>query len=538
MPEYDYIIVGGGTAGCVLANRLTEDGRYRVLLLEAGGSDRRFWIQVPIGYGINFYNPRVNWMYMTEPDEGLGGRSGYWPRGKVLGGSSSINAMVHMRGLPRDFDDWAAAGNPGWGWEDVLPWFKRIETWEDGENDWRGSSGPVHVSNVANQLHPLCRRFIDAAGEIGLTENPDLNGPQQEGVGAYQIATRDGFRMSAARAYLRPAMKRQNLDVITGALASRITFDGRRATGIRYSRDGQTVTVAARREVILAAGSVNTPQLLQLSGVGPGAVLQAAGVNCLHDLPAVGQNLQDHLCVDHLYRSKLPTLNQLYRPWYGKLAIGLRYILTRRGPLSLSVNQAGGYAMSRDGLDAPNLQLYFCPVSYTKAIPNRRKLLQPDNFPGFLLGAQPCRPTSRGHLHIASPDAGDAPKIHPNSLATEHDQQEMIEASRYLLRLADTDAFRAITDSAIRPDTGPLTDQQLLDYARAHAGTVFHPVSTCRMGPDATENVVDSDLRVHGLEGLRVIDASVFPTVTSANTNAPTLMVAEKGAEKILRSAR
>jgi len=538
MAEVDYIIVGAGSAGCVLADRLTASGRHRVLLLEAGGTDRTAWVQMPIGYGKSFYDPRVNWMYMTEPDDGLGGRRGYWPRGKVLGGSSSINAMVHIRGQHADFDDWEAAGNPGWGWRDVLPLFRRSETNGAGADEWRGGDGPLHVSDVAAELHPLCQVYLEAGREVGLPVNPDFNGASQEGVGLYQIATRNGRRMSAARAYLRPAMGRTNLEVVTRAHATRILFDGRRATGIEYLYRGARRRATARAEVILAAGAINSPQLLQLSGIGPADVLRRAGIEAVHALPAVGRNLQDHLCIDHLYRSRVPTLNEQLRPWHGKLAAGLRYVLTRKGPLSLSVNQGGGFVRSRPDLARPNLQLYFSPVSYTKALPGKRPLMSPDPFPGFLLSAQPCRPTSRGHLEIASSDPMQPPLIHPNSLSTDHDLAEMLEASRFLRRLAATPAFARVIDRELAPGPQAESDDDLIADIRRRAGTVFHPVSTCRMGPDPAANVVDARLKVHGLEGLRVVDASIFPAVTSGNTNAPAIMVGEKGSDLILADAR
>jgi choline dehydrogenase len=538
MAEVDYIIVGAGSAGCVLADRLTASGRHRVLLLEAGGTDRTAWVQMPIGYGKSFYDPRVNWMYMTEPDEGLGGRRGYWPRGKVLGGSSSINAMVHIRGQHADFDDWEAAGNPGWGWRDVLPLFRRSETNGAGTDEWRGGDGPLHVSDVSAELHPLCQVYLEAGREAGLRVNPDFNGASQEGVGLYQIATRDGRRMSAARAYLRPAMSRANLEVVTRAHATRILFDGRRATGIEYLHRGARRQATARAEMILAAGAINSPQLLQLSGVGPADVLARAGIGVGHEMPAVGRNLQDHLCIDHLYRSRVPTLNEQLRPWHGKLTAGLRYVVTRKGPLSLSVNQGGGFVRSRPDLSRPNLQLYFSPVSYTRAPPGKRPLMSPDPFPGFLLSAQPCRPTSRGHLEIASPDPLRPPRIHPNSLSTDHDLAEMLEATRFLRRLAATPAFARVIERELAPGPQAQGDDDLIADIRQRAGTVFHPVSTCRMGPDPAANVVDARLKVHGLEGLRVVDASIFPAVTSGNTNAPAIMVGEKGSDLILADAR
>ncbi|WP_186396732.1 GMC family oxidoreductase [Stappia sp. TSB10GB4] len=535
MSDVDFIIVGAGSAGCVLADRLSAGGRHSVLLLEAGGSDLNFWIWVPIGYGKAFYDRRINWMYMTEPDPGLGGRPSYWPRGKVLGGSSSINAMVYIRGQHQDFEDWKAMGNPGWGWDDVLPYFRKAETNDAGADDWRGGEGPLHVATMARDLHPLCQTYLAAGEQAGLARNPDFNGADQEGVGLYQNTAKGGFRMSAARAYLHPARGRANLRVETRAHATRILFEGRRAVGVEYRRKGRLHVARAGREVILAAGAVNSPHLLQLSGVGPGALLAERGVAVLHDLPGVGRHLQDHLGLDYLYRSKVPTLNQQLGPLHGKLWHGLRYVLARRGPLSLGVNQGGGFFRTRPELARPNMQLFFSPVSYTKAPPGKRPLMSPDPFPGFLLGIQPTRPTSRGHLELRSADPFAPPAIHPNYLSTNHDLQEMLEGARFLREMAATPAFASVIEAEIRPGPQVQSEEDLIADIRARSGTVFHPVSTCRMGPDPSVDVVDARLRVHGLAGLRVVDASIFPTVTSGNTNAPAIMVGEKGADMILQ---
>ncbi|MBB93804.1 MAG: choline dehydrogenase [Rhodobacteraceae bacterium] len=538
MSEFDFIVVGAGSAGCVLANRLTACGQYSVLLLEAGGSDLNFWIWMPIGYGKTFYRRSVNWMYMTEPVPAMNNRPSYWPRGKVMGGSSSINAMVYIRGQAQDFEDWKAMGNPGWGWDDVLPYFRRSETNDRGADAYRGGEGPVHVSTMDRDLHPLCADFLKAGQDLQYPHNPDFNGASQEGVGTYQNTAKGGMRMSTARAYVRPARGRSNLRVETGAMVQGLTFDGPRVTGLRYRQNGRILQARARREVILSAGAVNSPQLLQVSGIGPGALLQGKGISPRHDLPGVGRNLQDHLGIDYLYRSKVPTLNQQLYPWYGKLWHGLRYVLTRRGPLSLGVNQAGGFVRSRPGLDRPNMQLFFSPVSYTKAPPGKRPLMNPDPFPGFLIGAQPTRPTSRGHLEIRSPDPDEPVAIHPNYLATDIDMQEMIEASRISRRLAEAPSMARLIETEILPGPDVQSDEDVIADVRARASTVFHPVSTCRMGPDPACDVVDARLKVHGVDGLRVADASIFPTVTSGNTNAPVIMVGEKAADLILADAR
>lgn len=534
MPEFDFVIVGAGSAGCVLANRLTENGKYTVLLLEAGGSDLSLWIWMPIGYGKTFYRSSVNWMYQTEPVPGLNGRTSYWPRGKVLGGSSSINAMVYIRGQKEDFDDWKAMGNPGWGWDDVLPYFKKSETNDRGGDAWRGDTGPMHVATTDRGLHPTCQDFIKAGQELQFPHNPDFNGPSQEGVGTYQITAKDGMRMSTARAYLRPAMRRKNLRVEQNALARRILFDGKTAIGIAYRQNGIDREVRARREVILAAGAINTPQLLQLSGVGPGDLLRRHGIEVVHYAPGVGRNLQDHLAIDYLYRSKVPTLNNQLHPWSGKLWHSLRYVLTRGGPLSLGVNQAGGFVRSRPGLSRPNMQIFYSPFSYTKAPPGKRPLMYPDPFPGILMGAQATRPTSRGHLEIRSPDPAEAPALHPNYLSTDIDVQEMLEGAKLMRRLACAPALARLIDFEMAPGPHVQTDDDLIEDCRARAGTVYHPVGTCRMGPDAAQDVVDSSLRVHGLAGLRIADASIFPTITSGNTNAPAIMVGERAADLVL----
>ncbi|MBD1545499.1 GMC family oxidoreductase [Roseibium aggregatum] len=534
MREFDFVVVGAGSAGSVLADRLSESGKFSVCLLEAGGSDKNLWIWMPIGYGKAFYNPKINWMYRTEPDPELNGRQGYWPRGKVLGGSSSINAMVFIRGQHDDFNDWEALGNPGWGWNDVLPVFKRFETNEAGADDYRGDSGPVHVSSMKRDVHPLCGTFIDACEQAGFRRNPDFNGPDQEGVGLYQITAKNGFRMSTARAYLPRVKRRSNVTIVTHAHATRVLLDGKRATGVAYRRGDREETVTARREVILSAGAVTSPRLLMLSGIGRPEDLKAKGIDVAVARNGVGRNLQDHLGLDYLYRSRVPTLNTLLYPWWGKLLQGARYVLTRRGPLSLSVNQAGGFVKSNPDCKRPNMQLYFSPVSYTKAPKGKRPLMNPDPFPGFLLGFQPTRPSSRGHITLRSADPMDLPEIHPNSLSTEHDVTEMVEGCKLMRKIASSPAMQAVIESEIAPGPQVQSDEDMVADIRNRCSTVFHPVSTCRMGPDPETDVVDARLKVYGVDNLRVVDASIFPTVTSGNTNAPTIMVGEKGADLIL----
>ena len=533
-PDYDFIIIGAGSAGCVLANRLSADGKNRVLVIEAGGSDKRFWIQTPIGYGKSFYDESVNWKYLTEADPGINNRHSYWPRGKVLGGSSSINAMVYIRGQHQDYDDWSALGNPGWGWQDVLPYFRKLETCSDGADEFRGDSGPLYVNNVSAQYHSLCKRFVEAGQQHGFKYNPDFNGADQEGVGFYQINTRDGRRMSTARAYLHPALKRSNCEVITRAQVTRIVLAGGVAREVEFVHKGQTRKIRANREIILSAGAINSPQLLQLSGIGDGELLQGHGIETLVDRPGVGQNLQDHLDYCIYYRSKVPTLNNRLRPWWGKLQAGLQYLLLRNGLLSLSVNQAGGFVRSHPSRPRPNMQMYFAAMTYTRTAPGERPLLQPDPFPGFLNSIGLTRPSSRGHLQIASADPLAAVKIHPNYLSSEDDITQMLEGARLLRQLASTPAFSEIIEREIKPGAEVQTDTAFIEDIRNRADTVFHPSCTCMMGPDPKTAVVDAQCRVYGVGQLRVVDTSIFPTVTSGNTNGPTIMVAEKAADMIL----
>ena len=537
MSSFDYVIVGAGSAGCVVANRLSENGRYSVLLLEAGGSDRRFWIQVPIGYGKTYYQKAVNWMYMAEADEGTLNRKSYWPRGKVLGGSSSINAMVYIRGHKLDYDRWAALGNPGWSYDELLPYFKKSECNQLGENEFRGGHGPMSVSDVSNDLHPLCRNFLQAGEQIGERLNEDFNGLDQEGVGLYQTTTRKGVRESTATAFLHPALNRNNLTLRTHAHVSRILFDHKTATGLEYVHKGKTRRVSANKEVILCGGAINSPQLLQLSGVGPEVLLKSQDISLVHESPAVGQHLQDHLGMDYLYTCNQRTLNDELHSWWGKLKAGIRYALTRRGPLGLSINQGGGFIKTHADLAQPNIQLYFSPVSYTRAPAGTRPLMNPDPFSAFLLGLTNCHPTSRGHVNIRSANPLDAPEIKPNYLSTDEDINVFLAGVKYLRKLADAPALKSIIIDEVRPGIDCQSDAELIDDIRGYAWTCFHPTSTCRMGPGAEDNVVDHTLKVHGLKNLRVVDASIFPFLISGNTNAAAIMVGEKGADLILADA-
>ncbi|MFT4825370.1 MAG: choline dehydrogenase [Halioglobus sp.] len=534
MPDFDYIIVGAGSAGCVLADKLSASGRFKVLLLEAGGSDRKFWIKLPIGYGRTFYDDKINWMYETQPSPGLNNQTSYWPRGKVLGGSSSINAMCYARGLPSDFDEWSALGNKGWDWNSVLSYYNQFERFiGDGESD--RNDGTLSINNVYPQMHALKEYFKDAAADMEIPYHLNLNGDGAEGFGPYQINTHNGMRCSSADAFLRPALKRKNLTLECNALTTRIVFDGKTAIGIEYEKKGKTHRVFASRETVLAAGAVNSPTLLQHSGVGPVELLKRHGVDVVHDSPAVGRNLQDHLGINYNYIAKVPTLNNELHSWAGKIWAGIKYVLLRKGPLALSVNQNGGFVRSSPELDRPDLQLYFNPVSYsTTQMGNKRPLMNPDPYSGFILSFQPCRPSSRGYLEISSANPADKPNIFPNYLSTDEDVRDVIAGGRFIRRLADTPSMKRLIKETLEPNLETMSDDEIVDDFRARAGTVFHPVSTCRMGIDPTMHVVDPTLKVYGVENLRVIDASVFPTLTSGNTNAPTMMLAHKGADLIL----
>ncbi|HEX9859474.1 MAG TPA: GMC family oxidoreductase N-terminal domain-containing protein [Paracoccaceae bacterium] len=538
MPETDFIIVGAGSAGSVLADRLTESGKYRVTVLEAGGTDRRFYVQLPLGYGKLFYDPSVNWMYKTEPDAGLAGQRDHWPRGKILGGSSSINAMVWIRGHRADYEEWAAAGNPGWGWQEVLAAYRAIEDNEAGENAFRGKGGPLFISANIKGLHPLVGDYIAACESAGLPFNPDFNGAEQEGAGNYQMTIRHARRNSAARAFLRPAMRRPNLRVITHAHVTRVLIEGGRAVGVEYRRGGQTLTLRAQAEVILAGGAINSPQLLQLSGIGPGGLLQSLGLPVLCGNPNVGDHLSDHQGINYTFRMRVPTYNDELRPWWGKLRAGMQYFLTGAGPLAKSINHAGGFFRTSPDLPRPNMQLYMQAFSTLLPRDGERPILTPDPFPGMSLGLSNCRPTSRGHIRLKSADPMQHPAITANAFSTDHDVAEMLLAVKFLRKLAAQPPLARLIAEELRPGPGVTTDEALIDDFRRRSGTVYHPSCTCRMGPDPATSVVDARLRVHGVAGLRVIDASAFPNLIAGNTNAPAILMGWKGAELVLADHR
>ncbi len=535
--NFDYIIVGAGSAGCVLADRLTASGANRVLLLEAGGGDRRFFVQMPLGYGKTFYDSKVNWMYQAEPDPGLNGQRDFYPRGKLLGGSSSINAMVYIRGHKADYEDWKSAGNAGWGWEDVLPVYLKMEDYADGDPVLRGRGGPVHVSDLGSQAHPLCEPYVKAAEAAGLAFTPDFNGDRQEGVGLYQFTIKNGRRLSAARAFLRPAMQRKNLRVETEAQATRILFEGKRAVGVAYVQRGRVLEARAR-EVILAGGAINSPQLLQVSGIGPGALLQSLGIDVVRENANVGARMQDHHGINYTWRMKVPTLNDELRPWWGKLRAGMQYLLTRKGPLSLSINQGGGFFRTHPEMTRPNMQLYMQAFSTLIPKAGERPILNPDPFSGLSLGLSNCRPTSTGEVMIKSPDPLAHPRISFNAYSTNSDVEEMLAAVKFLRRIAAQEPLKGLMAEELRPGPEVTTDEAMIHDFKQRSGTVYHQSCTCRMGPDPSTSVVDARLRVHGVEGLRVCDASVFPNLVAGNTNAPAMMVGWRGADIILEDAR
>jgi choline dehydrogenase len=532
--DWDYIIVGAGSAGCVLANRLSENGRNRVLLLEAGGTDRRFYVQLPLGYGKLFYNPAVNWLYRTEPDPGLAGNVDHWPRGKLLGGSSSINAMVWIRGHDSDYDDWEAAGNPGWGAAEARAAYRAIEDNEAGADDWRGQGGPLFISANRRDLHPLVESYLASAEAAGLPRNPDFNGAEQEGVGIYQMTIKGARRNSTARAFLRPAMGRPNLKVETHAQVSRVLFRDGRAVGVAYRQGGRELVANAKGEVILAGGAINSPQLLMLSGIGDGAALSALGLPVLNHNPNVGAHLNDHQGINYTWRMKVPTYNDILRPWWGKAWAGLNYFLGGRGPLAKSINHAGGFFRTDPDLPRPNMQLYFQAFSTLLPRPGERPLLTPDPFSGLSIGLSNCRPTSRGRIELASADPFAHPRIIANAYSTDHDVAEMLAAVKMLRRIAAAEPIAGLIAEELRPGPEVTDDDALIADFRARSGTVYHPSCTARMGPEPATSVVGADLRVHGVDGLRVCDASVFPTLIGGNTNAPSILVGWMGAARIL----
>lgn len=530
--QFDYVVVGAGSSGCAVAARLAEKGN-KTLLVEAGGHDKRFWIQVPIGYGRLYYDGRVNWKYKTENDPGLNGRSEYWPRGKVMGGSSSINAMVYIRGQAQDYDDWEADGNPGWSYKDVLPYFRKSEGNLRGEDAYHGGSGPLKVSDV--ERHPLTETFFQGMREMQIPENFDFNGARQEGYGPYQLTT-DGFRRcSSARAFLSNAGSLKDLTIEKNAMVTRILFEGRKAVGIECQSHGRTRQIRVAREVIVSAGAINSPQLLQLSGIGPAGLLQRHGIEVVQDLPGVGRNMQDHLFFPFQYKVRKPSLNAQLNGMVAQLIAGMRYVFAKSGPLAASINHGGAFVRTRQDLDRPDQQLYFVPATYgnTAKVANPEKMII-DPFPGITISASPCRPTSRGHLEIVSARPEQAPSIHPNYLSTDEDVADALAGARFVRRLAKTPAMADLIEQELLPWPDDDDDEKAILRLRQTGRTTYHPTSTCMMGPDTQTAVVDAKLRVHGIGGLRVVDASIMPRMISGNTNACAIMIGERGADFIL----
>lgn len=531
---YDYVIVGAGSAGCVLANRLSADPSKNVLLLEAGGEDRNPWIHVPVGYFKTLHNPKTDWCFKADPDPGLNGRSLDWPRGKVLGGSSAINGLLYIRGQKEDYDTWRQMGNEGWSFDDVLPYFRRAEDQERGADAFHGEGGPLAVSDMRAR-RDVCEALIAAAEELGIPRSDDFNGARQEGAGYFQLTARNGRRCSAATAYLKPVRSRRNLEVVTGALAECLLFDEaspRTAIGIAYSvgSERRQATVHGGGEIILSAGAIGSPQLLQLSGIGPGLLLSDLGIAVRHELPGVGENLQDHLQVRSVYEVNVPTLNDEINNLVRRAAIGLRYILTRRGPMAMGASQVCIFCKTRPELATPDIQFHFQPLSADK--PG----LKMHPFSGITMSVCQLRPESRGRIAIRSPDPAAHPSIQPNYLSTPTDRQTVIDGLKVTRRLVATRALSGFVRREHLPGTEAQTDEELLQAARDISQTIYHPTSSCRMGRDPMA-VVDSGFRVHGVGGLRVVDASAMPTITSGNTNAPTIMMAEKASDLILGRA-
>jgi len=521
--KFDFIVIGAGSAGCAIANRLTEDPSNRVLLLEAGGRDLNPWLHIPVGYYRTIFNDKLNWGYQTEPEPELEDRQISWPRGRVLGGSSAINGLVYIRGQREDFQLWRQMGNQGWGWDDVLPFFKKSEDQERGANALHGEGGPLGVSDP-KQTNEICEAYINACDEMGIPRTADFNGEVQEGAGYFQLTTRNGRRSSSAVAYLHPIKYRPNLEVVTDALVTRLVVENKVATGVMYWHQGDLKRADVAGEIVLSAGAIGSPQILQLSGIGPAASLQELDIKVVHELSGVGANLQDHFQARSVYKCTKPiTLNDRVRSPFQKAMMGMEWLIKRTGPLTIGAGQGGIFARTRPELATPDVQFHLILFSADK--PGEAL----HDFSGFTASVCQLRPESRGNIMIKSRDPKEHPAIHANYLATETDRQCIVDGLKLARKLAGSEALQPLIAAELEPGSDVVTDDDFLTYARQRGGTIFHPTSTCMMGPSSNPTaVVDNELRVHGLRGLRVADASIMPTVVSGNTNAACIMIGEK----------